>query len=255
MKRLILSSVIVASALAAACGQSKPAPSFAPRSEPAVEEKAPASEQAKPAAPAVETTAAAPQATAPVEMKAVPPAAVPSAPQGGVTVTRIQKEADGMAITLNDAIVIHGVEVKSGANGKFLAFPERKTPDGKFFPYVRLSREDGDRLAAMVESNKTEQGPKGFSITAVSVKMMERAEGKRKAFVEFELNGGAIKLSSWTIIDSEKGTFIAGPSDKVGSEYKDLVHSANKDFYEKLKAAALAEFAKQGGVVTPSTGR
>ncbi len=241
MKRFTttLSVCVIASLLLAGCGKKKSTQPLE-TTEPETAAPVAAEESAKAEEPATESSD-----TAVSSEEASAPAAA-----GSLALTRITPEGKQFAITLNNSIVIHQAEVKSGQYGKFLGLPERRSADGKFWDHVYIQKEAGAQLAAQLESNKPAATGEGLEVTAVKLKLVNKPGDKLKAFVEFfELNGGAVKLYSWVLRDGTKGLYISGPSEKVGDEYQDLVHAANKEFYEKLKTAALAEYKNQGGKV------
>jgi DNA-binding cell septation regulator SpoVG len=163
---------------------------------------------------------------------------------GKITVSNIEKDGRNYTITLNGVITIRNVQIKSGSGGQFLAFPQRKGQGDRFFNYVKIERADADFLLQQVKNEEIAATPTGFEITAVKIKLLT-GPGKKKAFVEFELNG-VLKLHSWGIIIGDKGPFLVPPSERVGDDWKDVVF-ASREFREQLQTAALAEYEKEGG--------
>lgn len=171
-------------------------------------------------------------------------------PSGKVTISRIEETDDkGYTVTLNGVLAVAGVKVKDGKNGKTLIFPQPKGKDSKF-PFIRVSRGDADFMVGQLEGTaETSETPQGFEITKTEVKLHD--DPKLKAFVEFELNGGAVKLSSWKIFIGKKGPFLGVPSEKSGEDWKEVVFTVDEDFNKALLAAAMKEYEAQGGSIAP----
>lgn len=180
--------------------------------------------------------------------EAAPEEAGPDLPAGQVAVTRVVTEGDGYSLTLNGVLGIRGVKIESGASGEFLAWPRRKDGE-RGWNYLRVNRADMPALLAVVKGGAPATAPQGFSITGTHVKMLENATGKRKAFVEFELNGGAVKLSSWAIIQGTQGPFLVPPSERRGADYEDVVFAVSPEFRTALQVAALEAYKALGGDV------
>lgn len=165
---------------------------------------------------------------------------------GKIAVTNIEKDGQDHTLTLNGVLTVRNVRIRSGQGGQFLAFPQRRGQEGRFFNYVRVERADAAFLLEQVKNEELATAPTGFEITEVKVKLLP-GDGKKKAFVEFELNG-VLKLYSWGIIIGEKGPFLVPPSERVGEEWQDVVF-ATREFRQLLQTAALAEFQKEGGSI------
>jgi DNA-binding cell septation regulator SpoVG len=229
VKHLMI-GVLAGALVTAACGK-KPAPSLS-AVPPTTSATAASSSEA--AAPSPE-----------------PPMADNAAATGKVAVTKVEKKDDGYTIVLNNVLSIPKVQIREGANGEFLSFPQRND-NGEFWNYVRVNRADGAVLLEQVKSGTPPaNAPQGFTITSTKVKMLD-STGKRKAFVEFDLNDGAITLYSWVIIEGNKGPFLAPPSEKSGDDWEDVLKPVSAEFRKALQDAALAEYKAQGGVV-PAT--
>lgn len=174
--------------------------------------------------------------------------AVPSS--GKVAITQIEERAgDEYTITLNGVLVIHGVTLKETRSGtKYIGFPEEAGRDGgRGWAYVRVERGDADALTEQLASGKTEDEPKGFEITSATAKVLANPSSKTKAFIQFELEGGAVKLSSWRLVEGSKGLFLASPSERVGEKYEDVLYSPDEDFRKALEEAALKAYEEAKG--------
>lgn len=188
------------------------------------------------APPAVDTAAAAGDTAA----AAAPTAAAAGAP---IVLTRIMKKDNAYELTFNNAIAVRNVTIKSGANGEFLAFPQRDD-GGQYWDYVTLDRAIGAQLLAQVKAGKSESGAASLTLSGVKIKKLEGAQGKTKAFVQFEFNGGALKVLSWSLVEGKSGLFLGTPREKSGNDWVDLVFPVDKAFRETLQQAALAEYNK-----------
>lgn len=181
--------------------------------------------------------------------QAEPEDASSSLPAGQVAVTRVLPEgSDRYSVTLNGVLAIRGVTVRSGNSGEFLAWPRRRDGD-RWWNYIRVNRADGPALLAAVKGGSAATEPQGFTITGTEVKLLDAARGRRKAFVDFELNGGVVKLTSWAIVEGNSGPFLAPPSEKKGDDWEDVIFPVTAEFRQQLLTAALKAYQEAGGNV------
>ena len=186
------------------------------------------------------TTAAPPTTAAPTRAvsRDTAPAYVPSGE--GVHVTSVVKAGTVYEIVLNGVIRVPNVRIIDGTKGKFLGFPQREA-DGHRFDYVYIDSTANPGLVAEVEGGHGVQGNKGFTITKAEVHRLDTG-GKKKAFVTFFLNDGAVKLYSWSLIEGERGLWLAAPSEKAGNDFADVVEASDRDFKKALENAAIEAF-------------
>lgn len=173
---------------------------------------------------------------------------------GKVTLSRFKEEEGRYSLTINGVLAVNNVRIKNGSNGEFLAFPQRKGENNRYWNYIGMAREDGDFLLDQLKRKSTENTPQGFQSVAATVKLLDSPTGRKKAFVEFDLDKGAITLYSWAIVMGKDGPYLSPPSEKIGGEWVDIVFPVSKEFREQLQTAALAEYEAQGGVMNPDTG-
>ena len=81
----------------------------------------------------------------------------------------------------------------------------------------------------------------GMQITDVRVRRIEK-EGKMKAIVSITLDNEFV-VHDITVIEGEKGLFIAMPSRKTPEgEFKDIAHPINTETRELLETKILAAY-------------
>lgn len=182
---------------------------------------------------------------------AEPESSGPSLPAGQVAVTRVIQEGEDYSITLNGVLGIRGVTIRSGSGGEFLAWPRRRDENNRYWNYIFVNRADMPAMLAAVKSGAGAAEPQGFQVTNTKVNVFENARGRRKAFVDFELNGGVVKLTSWGILAGANGPFLVPPSEKRGDDWEDVVFPVSKEFRETLQQAALAAYQEAGGSMEP----
>ncbi len=173
-------------------------------------------------------------------------AAAPAAATGRVVLSGLRERDGAFSVTLNGVLAVDGVKILSGQNGEFLAFPRRRDDNNRYWNYIRVGRGDADALFAAVKEKTFSQQPSGFAITRTDVNLVE-STGRRKAFVEFELEGGAVVLYSWALVEGRDGLFLVGPSEKAGADWKDIVFAVDRDFRRALSEAAFAAYKAKGG--------
>lgn len=166
-------------------------------------------------------------------------------PTGKVTLSSVKKDGSSYSIVLNGVLAVKDVRIKDGKFGEYLAFPAEKSKDGKFWDYVRLSRGDKELLLKQVNDEKTEKSPEGFKITNVEVNF--RDSGKLLAFLKFELEDGAVNLSSFKLLTGKDGPWLGVPSENKDGEWEDLVFPVSKEFREELTKAAVEAYKEAGG--------
>lgn len=170
-----------------------------------------------------------------------------TATAGGIDVTRVTEKNGEYEIVLNGCLAVKGVKVRSSGSGEFLAFPAERDKEGKFSPFIRVGREDGEKLLTQVKDNAPASGAAPFTVTSAKAYPFANPTGARRAFVRFELNDGALTLSSWVIVMGKKGLFLGTPSMEEGGEWVDVVYPVSKELREELQTAALAAYKDAGG--------
>ncbi|MDD5650202.1 MAG: septation regulator SpoVG [Candidatus Nanoarchaeia archaeon] len=80
-----------------------------------------------------------------------------------------------------------------------------------------------------------------MEITEVRIKISK--DSRIKAFVSVTFDN-VLVVHGIKILDGEKGIFIAMPSKRVETKFKDLVHPINTDFRKTIQDRILLEYGK-----------
>lgn len=83
-----------------------------------------------------------------------------------------------------------------------------------------------------------------LNITDVRIRLVNKAEGKLKAYASFTIDESFV-IHDIRIIDGANGIFIAMPSRQTpDGEHKDIVHPLNTETRQQISSVILAEYEK-----------